>query len=76
MIQRWSSAEKHRAHTPRWSEKDQAENREIIRKNMDKLRRARRELGLLSRRIDTKIDSVTTLKQSVRIENNPDPEPY
>lgn len=65
MTERWLNVEKHRAHAPRWSEKDQSENRDIIRKNMDRLRKARKELELLERRIDTKIDSVTTLKSSV-----------
>ncbi|RPA74020.1 hypothetical protein BJ508DRAFT_418808 [Ascobolus immersus RN42] len=68
MTQRFLSADKNRAHTPRWSEKDQANNRAILRNKADKLKRARKELELLSRRIDAKIESITTLKQSLEAE--------
>ncbi|RPA79031.1 hypothetical protein BJ508DRAFT_348848 [Ascobolus immersus RN42] len=68
VVNRWIDAEQSRRFTPRWSVKDQAEHGPAIRRNMEEIKRKRRQLELLARRVQTKIDSVTTLKDSLEAE--------
>lgn len=60
VVKRWVDAEHSRQHRPRWSVWDQQMYGTAVRRNMEDVKRKRRQLELLLRRVQTKIDSVTT----------------